>query len=205
MKKFGLLAVLIAIFSLFVSAQTNKKAEIKRIDAYVKTVDAFVKKNKSPHLVFADVSDYETDSKAKWRKFSSEKALEKFRETTETYTIAYNWKRNGKIIRSSFTLFSPSGDWAKYVHFYFREDGTLAKSETEMRTFVGDFAAQRDFYFDRKGRLLKKTIEYKDLDGKPKQVAEDDLQNNLFFLGKENYYKKTSRLPFASLLKRKRN
>jgi len=205
MKKFGLLAFLIVIFSLLVSAQTNKKAEIKLIDAYSKTVDAFVKKYKSPHLVFADVSDYETNSKPKWKKFASEKALEKFRKTTETYSIAYNWRKNGKIIMSSFTLFSPSGDWAKYVYLFFREDGTLAKSETEVRTFYGKLSILQDFYFDGKGRLLKKTREYKDLTtDKPIKPTEDDIDTNSYSIGKGNYYKTTSKLPFASLLRKKR-
>jgi hypothetical protein len=204
MKKFGLLAFLIVIFSLLVSAQTNKKAEIKLIDAYSKTVDAFVKKYKSPHLVFADVSDYETNSKPKWKKFASEKALEKFRETTETYSIAYNWQKNGKITKSNFTLFSPSGDWAQYVYHYFREDGTLAKAESEMRTFNGDLIVIQDFYFDAKGKLLKKTVKYLDLQTeKPIKPTKEFLENNAGFVDDVEYFKRTSKLPFASLLRKK--
>jgi len=204
MKKFSLLAFLILIFSLLVSAQINKKAEIKRIDTYAKTVDTFVKKYKSAHLVFADVSDYNDDSKAKWRKFASEKALEKFRETTETYTIAYNWQKNGKIIKSNFTLFSPSGDWAQYVYHYFRADGTLAKVESEMRTFNGDLIVIQDFYLGAKGKLLKKTVKYRDLQTqKPIKPTREFLKNNADFSNDVEYFKKTSKLPFASLLKRK--
>ena len=207
MKNPGWLAFLIIFFAFQffnVSAQTNKKAEIKRIDAYCKTVDAFVKKYKSPQLIFADVSDY-NESEPKWKKFASAKSLEEFRETGETYSISYNWQKKGKIIMSSFTLFSPSGDWAKYVYLYFRADGTLAKAESELRTFVGSFIAMQDFYFDRTGRILKKTVEYKDLESeKTIQPSKDFLEANSAFINEDNYYKNTRRLPFAALLKKKR-
>lgn len=203
MKKFGLFAFLIAFFalqSLFVSAQTNKKAEIRRINAYCKTIDAFVKRYKSPHLIFADTSDYNEGSEPEWQKFASEKTLEKFRETTETYTIAYNWRKNGKIVKSNFTFFSPSGDWAQYVYHYFREDGTLAKVEAQLNTFYGNISVLRDFYFDRKGKLLRKTTKYLDLQTqKPKKPDTED-----FYDEEVKIFKKTSRLPFASLLRKKK-
>jgi hypothetical protein len=207
MKKFDLFVFSLVFFifqSLFVSAQINKKAEIGRIDAYCKTIDAFVKKNKSPHLVFADASGDNENDKPEWRKFASQKALEKFRETTETYTIAYNWEKNGKIVHSNFTLSSPSGDWAKYVYHYFREDGSLAKAESELRTFYGNFIVIQDLYFDRKGAVLKKTLRYLDLKTqKPKKPSEDDILNNGDNFKRADYYGKTSKLPFASLLKKK--
>ena len=187
-----------------VFAQTNKKAEIKRIDLYVKTVNKFVK-NKKPHLIFADISDYEQDSQPKWRKFKSETSLEKFRENSETYTIAYNWLQNSKIIQSNFTLFSPSGDWAHYVFHYFRADGTLAKIESDYRTFVGDFIVLENIYFNKNGKTMKKTVAYKDLTtGKPKQPSKDYLQDNLTLINKADYYQKTSKLPFANLLRKKK-
>lgn len=208
MKKLCLILCLLTFFafqSSSVSAQTNKKAEIKSINTYRKTVDAFTKRYKNPQLIFADTSDYEENSKPKWQEFASEKTLEKFRETTETYSIAYNWRKNGKIIKSNFKLFSPSGDWANYVYHYFREDGTLAQAESEMRTFNGDLIIIQDFYFDRKGKLLKKTIKYRDLQtNKPITPTKEFLENNGNFLSDVEYYKKTSELPFADLLKKKK-
>jgi hypothetical protein len=185
-----------------VSAQTSKKAETLRIEAYCKQVDKFVKKLKSPHLVFADTADYNEKDKPKWRKFASEKALEKFRETTaETYSISYNWLKNGKIIKSNFTLFSPSGDWAEYVLHYFREDGTLAKAEQEMRTFNEDLILIQNFYFDRKGKLQKKTVKYLDLRSKkPKKTTKEFLSQIKDYISQADYYKKLSELPFAKLL-----
>lgn len=207
MKKFVLFTLLIVfcvLQTLPVFAQANKKAEIKRIDAYCKTIDAFIKRHKNPQLIYADISDYEQNAKPKWRKFASEKALEKFREMSETYSIAYNWQKNGKIIKSNFTLFSPSGDWANYVYHNFRADGTLAKAESETRTFNGDLIIIQNFYFDKNGRLLRKTIKYLDLQTeKPIKPTKEFLENRGNFSNDVEYFKKTSKLPFASLSRKK--
>ncbi len=187
--------VIFALFCVPVSAQTGQKTELKRIKAYVKTIDSFVK-NKKPHLIFADTAD-ENESKAKWRKFASEKALEKFRETQETFTIAYNWRKNGKLVQSTFTLFSSSGDWAQYDSYYFRENGTIAKIVSELRTFYGDVIVLRDLYFDEKGKLIRQTVRYRDLDtNKPIKKPKDD-----FYIVDVTIYKNVRRLPFAKLLK----
>lgn len=205
MKKYcGLkvLFLLLAFQVLGVFAQNTKNAEIKRIEAYCKTVDAFVKSNKNAQLVFADTSDYNDDSKSKWQKFASEKALEEFRETSETYSIAYNWQKNGKLVKSNFTFFSPSGDWAQYVFHCFRTDGTLAKVESDMRTFNDDIIILQTLYFDTKGKLFRKTAQYKDLaTKKPKKPSKEFLKNNPDLAIGVDYFKKTSSLPFAKLLK----
>ena len=200
MKKRGVLIflfVFLAFSVLPISAQTNKKAEIKRIENYVKSVEAFIKRYKSPHLIFADISDYNDDSKSKWRKFASEKALEKFRETTEAYTIAYNWRKNGKIVQSIFTLFSPSGDWAQYDFHYFRANGTIAKIASELRTFIGDLIVLRDLYFNEKGKLIRQTIRYRDLRTKKpiNKPKDQDFNTDV------TIYKTVRRLPFAKLVR----
>ncbi|MBA3634371.1 MAG: hypothetical protein H0W58_16415 [Acidobacteria bacterium] len=185
----------------FASAQINKKADVRQIEVYCKTIDRLIKRHKNPQLVFADVSQ---NDKPKWRKFASEKSLEKFRENTETYTIAYNWQKNGRIVMSNFTLFSGSGDWVQYVYHYFREDGTLAKAESELRTFHGNLIVSQDFYFDKKGKLLKKTLKYLDLQTqKPTKPIDEFVDAHADFLKQTDYFKKTSKLPFAHLLKRK--
>ena len=186
-----------AFTSLFVLGQTIKKNEIKRIDAYAKTVDAFVKRYKGPHLIFADVSH---DGDPRWEKFASEKALEKFRENSETYSIAYNWQKNQRILKSNFTLFSESGDWAQYVDYYFREDGTLARGESELRTFNGDYIVIRRHYFHRNGKLIHRSIKYLDLDTRKPKKPSDYLGDNSPW--NVDYFKKTSKLPFAHLIKK---
>ena len=189
--------VVFALLALPVFAQRGKTAEIKRIDAYVKTLDRFVK-NRKPHLIFADTSDYDAESKPKWQKFASEKALEKYRaEQSETYTVAYNWLQKGKIVESNFTLFSPSGDWAQYDFHYFRADGSVAKIASELRTFYGDLIVLRDFYFDNKGNVIRRTTRYRDLNTKKPVKKPKDSD----FSGSEvKNYKTVRRLPFAKLI-----
>ncbi len=188
---------LICILCLSVSAQSNQKEQIKNIDDYVKEIDTFIGKNESPHLVFADVSQ---SGKSKWQKFGSEKALEKFRETIEIYTISYNWQKNGEIIASNFTLFSASGDWVKYVNLYFREDGTISKAEAQLNTFYGNFSLIQSTYFNQNGTIIKNSSQYLDLETKkPKKPTEDDILNNGDTI-KNLYYKKTSDLPYNHLL-----
>lgn len=204
MKKRALFFILVCLLAVLpASAQKNKNAEIKRIDAYVKTLDAMVKKAKAPHLIFADTSDYEEGSQPKWQKFADEKALETFRtETRETYTIAFNWLQRGRIVKSNFTLFSPSGDWTQYVFHDFRADGTLAHVQSEMRTFNGDLIITQDFYFDRTGRQLKKSVKYRDLmTDKPIKPTKEFLKNQGNFSNEVEYYKTTGKLPFAKLVK----
>jgi len=189
--------VFLAFFSLPISGQTNKKAEIKRIETYVKSVEASTKRSKKPHLIFADISDYNDDAKQKWRKFASVKALEKFRERNEAYTIVYNWRKNGKIVQSNFTLFSPSGDWAQYDFHYFRANGTIAKIASELRTFVGDLIVLRDLYFNENGKLIRQRTRYRDLRSeKPVRKPKDqDYKTDV------EIYKTVRRLPFAKLVK----
>jgi len=188
--------LIFAVSILPIAAQTNKNASIRRIDAYVKTIDAFVGKKK-PHLIFADISDYNDDGKAKWRKFASEKTLEKFRAQSETYTVAYNWRKNGKLVESNFTLFSPSGDWAQYDFHYFRADGTLAKTASELRTFYGDLIVLRDFYYDNKGKLIRQKTRYRDLNTKKPVTKPKDID---FSDSEVKIYKTVRQLPFSRLI-----
>lgn len=201
---FAFLALSLAFYVLPIAAQTKGTIAVREIEEYCKNIDAFTKTHKNPQFVFADTADYtEKKSKPRWKKFASVKSLEKFRETTETYSIAYSWRKNGKIVRSNFTLFSPSGDWSKYVYLYFRADGTLAKAESELRTFYGYFIVLNDIYFDDKGKILKKTTKYLDLKTeKPKMPSKDDFADNGDNFKLTEYYKTASKLPFNYLLKR---
>jgi hypothetical protein len=180
----------------------TQTAAIKRIDAYARSVDAFVRKHPAANIVIADVSEYDTE-KPQWRRFASEADLSKFRENSETYTVAYNYRKGRKIVASDFTKFSPSGDWAKYLFHYFRGDGSVAKVSSELRTFYGDFIVIQDLYFDRKGKQLKKTVRYLDLTTrKPKKPTKDDLDAFAFSLDEKDYYEHSSMLPFAAILSR---
>ena len=196
--------LVVSILFLLVSAgsilpQTKSTATIKQINQYVSSIDRITARKKEPDLVVADTSDYD-DQMEKWQAFKSSKDLEKFREGTETYSIANNWRSNGKIVATVFTFFSPSGDWAQYATHYFRPDGSAAKVASEMRTFNGDYIILHEMYFTPRGKLLKRTVRYLDLTTKkPKKPAPDMLDDN----GEKEYYKKVSALPFYSLTKAK--
>ena len=210
MKKIGLFSFLFFILAILqtsgpIFSQTNKTAEIKLIDSYAQTIDALVKRSKSPHLIFADASDFDNENaKRKWKRFNSEKEFEKARAASEFYDIAYVWRQNGKIAAANFTRSSPSGDWVHYIYHYFRPDGSLAKVESELRTFYGNLIVEQDLYFDRRGRVLKQTRRFLDLQTqKPKKPEKEFLEGNADFVRRVDYYKRTSQLPFAALLRMK--
>ncbi len=169
---------------------------VQSVEVYVKTIEDFVEKEGKPHLVIADVADYNEAEEAVWKKFASEAAFEKSRETEESYTIAYIWKKDGKPVQINFTYSSPSGDWAEYFFQTYREDGTLAKVNRELRTFLGDVIVNRIKLFDEKGKLLKETVTYRNLEtGKPIKPTD-----NFMNVEAGQIYMKTSDLPFASIL-----
>ncbi len=202
MRKIAFITALF-VLSYFVAsgnalAQGKASPEIKKIDAYIKTVDAVRNKLRKPSLIFADTADVNEDAE-KWRSFATEKALEKFRDQSEVYTIAYNWKSGGKIVASNFTLSSPSGDWVKYNFHYFRADGTLALIESDYRTFMGDFMVVRRRYFNTNGKQIHLSAKVLDLKSKRPKKAPDGI------MGDDpdvvDYYMTTTKLPFAGLLK----
>ena len=121
------LGIVFAIISLFVStgsAQKTQLDEIKHIDSYVEKLAAYIEKPSVKLEIHADVSKTE---KPRWKKFRSEKTLEKFRESNEVYSIAYVWRLNGKVVAVNFTFTSASGDWAHYVFHRFRPKGPWQK------------------------------------------------------------------------------
>lgn len=190
--------IAVPIFALLLgisSAIFAQTVEIRRIDGYVRSVEAA--KTKRPELVFADVSDYTANEKPKWRKFASERALDRHRTRTEVYTIAYAWRKAGKLVAANFTLSSPSGDWAKYVYHYFREDGSLARVESDYRTFNGDFMVVRRRYFDRDGKQIKNSVKFLDLKTREPKDASSGVMGDA---PEVDYYLTTRNLPFAGLV-----
>lgn len=212
MKKFNLLIAIlfIAVQTTFIFAQKPNKVEtakrveqtnklVKPIETYVKSIEDFVEKEGKPHLIFADVADYNESEKPVWKKFASEDEFEKSRETEEAYTIAYIWKKNKKIVQVNFTYSSPSGDWVEYYFQTYREDGTLAQSNREYRTFMGDVIVNKIQIFDAKGKLLKETTTYRNLDTGKTIKPTENYQN----VEAGQAYMKISDLPFAEMLKEK--
>ena len=200
MLKFAATAILVLTAVGLASAQGKNAAEIRRIDTLARTIDR-IAKNDRKKIIIADTVDFD-QKKADWKLFESEKALDAFREKTETYTVAFNWLRNGKVIASNFTLFSPSGDWTKYVFHYLRPDGSLAMVKSELRTFFGEYIVREERYFDKRGRLIKRTIRYFDLTTEKPKKPTKEMRDDNPSLYKVDYYLSAGKLPFAKLIPR---
>jgi len=198
MSKFRIVLASLAFGIVFSSSSIGQTAEVKSIDAYVSTITAFTKKRTNPKLVFADVSNTETEQPSKYQKFASEKALEKYRDKSEVYSIAYAWKKAGKVVPTNFTLSSPSGYGVKYNFHLFRADGTLAMVESDYRTFMGDFVVIRKRYFDASGKEIHKTVKIQDLKTRKPKKAPDGVMGD--DADEVDYYLTTSKLPFADIL-----
>jgi hypothetical protein len=177
-------------------ATAQSISTITEIDRYAASLQRLSKSSKN--IVVADTSD-EYGKGGGWKRFASERALEKFRQERETYSIAFNWKKSGKLVVTNFTDFSPSGDWALYSYHTFRPNGTIAKVEVELRTFHGNYIMISDYYFDPHGKQIKKISKCLDLTTKkPKELTKEMLDNNS---GAEvHFYKTVTRLPFARLI-----
>lgn len=203
MKKLILLLFLTGIAITTDSFCQAGTGTVKQIDAFAKAIDSKTKRAKSLKLVFADVSDFESDGPAKWQRFASEEALESHRQKNEAYTIAYVWLDGRKVVSTNFTLFSPSGDWAKYVYCYYRPDGSLARAESELRTFYGDYIGIRRQYFDKDGKILSNSVRFLDLKTrKPKKPSNEFLDGNPAW-DRSDFFRSTAELPFAHLLNKK--
>ena len=200
--KFLLISLsVLLLFSTTLQAQTVA-VQVREIDSLVKKIDTQAKRAKAARLVFADVSDPQSDSPAKWQRFDTEKALDRHRDKTEAYTIAYVWRDRGKVVSTNFTLSSPSGDWVKYVYSYFRPDGSLARVETDYRTFNGDFIVVRRRYFDSAGKQIKSSVTFRDLATRqPKKAPAEGVMGD--DPNEVSYYMTSAKLPFAHLLTRK--
>jgi hypothetical protein len=169
---------------------------IAAIEAYVRQLDAYAKRNARRGRLFADTASYTDGSAPRWREFRSKRAL----EHAEAYSVATVWSEpTGDGLVADFALSSPSGDWAQYANYYYRADGTLAKLHSELRTFMGDLIVIRDRFYDTSGKLLREKTSYLDLNTrKPKKVEAGGFQDIPVEL-----YAKSSDLPFYSLLKKR--
>lgn len=198
MDKFRFALVFVSLTFVFSSLSFGQTADVKSINAYAATIRAFTVKRSTPKLVFADVSDANSDAPSKYQKFASEKALKKHRDLSEVYSIAYVWKKSGKVVAANFTLSSPSGDWVKYNYHLFRADGTLAMVASDYRTFMGDFVVIRKRYFDTGGKEIHKTTKIQDLKTRKPKKAPDGVMGD--DPDEVDYYLTISKLPFADIL-----
>lgn len=186
--------LVVALTLLILQTACFAQDALKDTEAYVASIVSFVEKEGEPHMILADVSDYNQGSEPVWKKYDSIKDFENAREEEESYTIAFIWKKDGKTVAVNFTYSSPSGDWAHYVSYVFRADGSAASVKRELRTFMGDLVVIRISMYDEKGTELKSSKKFLDLEtekplAEPKDFQDVDVP----------VYKKLSELPFFSI------
>jgi hypothetical protein len=184
--KLLVIVVLLGSF-LSLSAQTKPKPEVVQINTYAAGIDRFMKVNKL--RAFGDTSQEETSN---WKLFRTKKALD---DAEDIYEKALVWTRSGKVVGVTFTLSSPSGDWAHFVTYYFRDDGSLAKIHAEINTFYGEVSIIRDQWYDSSAKQIEATRKVLDLNTrKPKKPSGDFMDQEVVV------YKRVSDLPFSKLL-----
>jgi hypothetical protein len=178
------------------ASQAQNPTGIAAIEAYVRQLDAYARRNAARGRIFADTASYTDGSAPRWQEFKNKRALER----AEAYSVANVWTQGaGDALLADFSLSSPSGDWAQYANYYYRADGTLAKLHSELRTFMGNLIVIRDRFYDATGKLLQEKTRYLDLNTrKPRRVEAGGFQDIPL-----KPYAKTSDLPFYSLLKKK--
>jgi hypothetical protein len=157
---------------------------------YSDQVDAFVRLEDAPHLLFAQVGRRGHDD-VEWRRFDTEAAL----ATADPDASAYVWTRDAHIIFAGFRLQSGSRDWVHVIGYYFRDDGAVARISAQLNTFYGDLSVEREWYFGSDGAVVCETTEYRDLETQQPKVPDED------FIDREvPIYLTTQELPFADLL-----
>ena len=192
---FAAAALVIAQAACLAQNPPAEDPSVTAVREYVKTAADYAEKQGSPHLIVADISDYNQGSKPVWKKYASAEEFENSREEEESYTTAYVWFQENVPVAVNFTYSSPSGDWALYVEYVFRVDGSVAGIRRELRTFQGDVIVVKNYLFDEKGKKLKETTEFFDLESeKPIPPKKDfaDMEVDL--------YKSVKELPFAEVL-----
>jgi hypothetical protein len=181
-RTFISLALLLGLH-LTVAAQST----VAEINTYATSIDRFMKVNRSRN--FGDAS---LEEKSNWKLFKTKKALD---DAGEIYEKALVWTKAAKVVGVTFTLSSPSGDWAHFVTYYFRDDGSLAKIHAELNTFYGEVSIIRDQWYDSTAKQLDAKRKILDLNTrKPKKPSGDFMDQEVIV------YKKVSDLPFSKLL-----
>ena len=207
-KKESVVPAIVSIlaFSTLIVAQTpsaakppTKPSEVAAIDAYCKELDAFKNsKHNRARILGAEVD--QTDI-PKWKEFKSRRARgEAFNYILDN--VADAWMKNGKLVIAEFNFETNSGDWSKFVQYYFRDDGSLAKMRTTFAGFMvfsehGGGRIVQERIYNSNGKLLQKRLHCFELEKKHRRIkCSGDYSN---YDGK--YYRRGQDLAFYGLLK----
>jgi hypothetical protein len=172
------------------SAQTNEQPqptpsppEVSVVTGYCRELATFAKRNLNKARFFGDVAAYDQSGitlrkpPERWQEFRSQKARDAAMTGDNLYNTANVWMRNGNIVLADLQYGSPSGDWAQFVRYCFREDGSLAKMEDTFRTFAGPISTVKEKFYDSKGRRLRFLIRCYDLESGRKKRCDGNYSN----------------------------
>lgn len=178
---------------------TTKPSEVAAIDAYCKELDAFKnRKHNRARILGAEVDQTDVP---KWKEFRSRRA----RGEALNYildNVADAWMKNGKLVIAELNFETNSGDWSKFVQYYFRDDGSLAKMHTTFAGFMvfsehGGGRIVQERIYNSNGKLLQKRLHCFELEKKHRRIkCSGDYSN---YDGE--YYGRAQNLAFYGLLK----
>lgn len=155
-----------ATFSLIIaiagaSGLNAQVRSIREIDRLASSRKAFADKNLEKAIAVANIADY--DAPTQWKRIGSAEDMRRYGDENPVYTSALNWLLGKRLIYSEIYYTSPSGDWARYVSYVFRDDGSTALINDEMRTFNENCIARTRVYLNEKGRILRRQTRSFDL------------------------------------------
>src|SRR5712664_2011608 len=203
-KKASVVAAVVSIlvFVTLIVAQTPSGAKpttessgVAAIDAYCKGLDDFINSQRNRARILG--GEVDQTGVTKWKEFKSRRA----REKVYLEDVADVWMKNGKPVVAEWNSETNSGDWSKFVQYYFRDDGTLAKMRTTFAGFMvlsehGGRIVQERIY-SPKGKLLQKRLHCFELEKKHRPIkCSGDYSN---YDG--TYHRRAQNLPFSGLLK----
>jgi hypothetical protein len=201
-KKASVVAASISIlaFVTLTVAQTpsdaTESSEVAAIDAYCKELDDFKNSERNRARILGAEVD-QTDV-PKWKEFKSRRARGKaFFED-----VADVWMKNEKLVVAELNSETNSGDWSKFVQYYFRDDGTLAKMRTTFAGFMvfsehGGGRIVQERIYSSSGKLLQKRLRCFELEKTHRRIkCSGDYSN---YDG--TYYRRAQNLVFYGLLK----
>lgn len=148
----------------FVSAplwSQTTSSRISTIDRLAAILDSAMARDTDHILIFADTTDYTSDSIPHWIQFPNHEALDT--DYHEVCGQANYYKAKDTTVEIFFFDDSPSRDWAYNISAYYRADGSLAKVDADLRTFYGNVSAETIRYYDDSGKILKQTKTFRDI------------------------------------------
>ena len=128
-----LLCVLTFSFQTPTQTTASNQNDIASIEAYVRTLEAFAKRNPSRARIFGNIvspnqESYPVrhDAPRYWEEFPTRKVRESAPKGYDSYDGAEVWMLNGKLVIAEIQLDRTFVAASRRAVHYFRSDGTLA-------------------------------------------------------------------------------